>query len=88
MYVCIYVCMYIYIYINQISHRSTKGWLQEMGSNEEQPLRRFAVWLGGSLRSALSAVVPVKAFRRRHKSLEDDETRGIFSEFTKNMWII
>lgn len=47
------------------------GWLQEMGSNEEQPLRRFAVWLGGSLRSALSAVVPVKAFRRRHKSLEE-----------------
>ena len=46
-----------------------------MGANEEQPLRRFAVWLGGSVRSALSAVVPVKAFRRRHKSLEDDETR-------------
>ena len=67
--------IYIYTYINQISQRSTKGWLQEMGSNEEQPLRRFAVWLGGSVRSALSAVVPVKAFRRRHKSLEDDENR-------------
>ena len=50
-----------------------------MGSNEEQPLRRFAVWLGGSVRGALSAVVPVKAFRRRRKSLEDE---GNFTQGT------
>ena len=33
------------------------GWLQEMGSNEEQPMRRFAVWIGKTLRGAVSSVV-------------------------------
>ncbi|CAJ1364616.1 unnamed protein product [Effrenium voratum] len=47
------------------------GWVQEMGSNEEQPLRRFAVWLGSSVRGAVSSVVPLAAFKRKHRSLEE-----------------
>lgn len=46
------------------------GWLQEMGSNEEQPLRRFAVWLASSLRAAMASLLPLGIFRRR-PSLED-----------------
>ncbi|CAK9064541.1 unnamed protein product [Durusdinium trenchii] len=47
------------------------GWLQEMGSNEEQPMRRFAVWLGSSVRGAVSSLIPLAAFRKRHRSLEE-----------------
>eukprot|EP00930_Biecheleria_cincta_P007114 TRINITY_DN10825_c0_g1_i1.p1 TRINITY_DN10825_c0_g1~~TRINITY_DN10825_c0_g1_i1.p1 ORF type:complete len:282 (-),score=43.50 TRINITY_DN10825_c0_g1_i1:101-946(-) len=46
------------------------GWAQEMGSNEEQPLRRFAVWVGSSVRSIFSWVLPFVASRRRRRELE------------------
>lgn len=41
-----------------------------MGSNEEQPLRRFAVWIGSSVRSMFSWMLPFVASRRRRRELE------------------
>eukprot|EP00929_Paragymnodinium_shiwhaense_P031440 TRINITY_DN17608_c0_g1_i5.p1 TRINITY_DN17608_c0_g1~~TRINITY_DN17608_c0_g1_i5.p1 ORF type:complete len:230 (-),score=43.39 TRINITY_DN17608_c0_g1_i5:276-965(-) len=47
------------------------SWLKEMGSNEEQPLRRFAVWIYGSVKGLVTSVVPFVGSRTQRVSLEN-----------------
>merc|ERR1719253_1530537 len=41
------------------------GWAQEMGSNEEQPLRKFGLWVGGALKGMIGSLLPFLGTRRR-----------------------
>merc|ERR1719433_904337 len=50
-----------------------QGMAQEMGSNEEQPMRKFVVWIGGTIRGAIGALLPFLSGRgrRQQRTLED-----------------
>jgi len=46
------------------------GWAREMGSNEEQPVRKVAVWIGSTIRSSIGSMLPFLGKRRQRLDLE------------------
>jgi len=63
------------------------GWVQEMGSNEEQPLRRFAVWIGSSLRGIFSSLLPFLA-KRKNRSMEEIWDMETTPKLPTRWWVV
>merc|ERR1712079_656635 len=47
------------------------GWARKMGSNEEQPVRKVAVWIGNTIRSSFSSMLPFLGKRKERLELEN-----------------
>eukprot|EP00927_Polykrikos_kofoidii_P048931 TRINITY_DN43099_c0_g1_i1.p1 TRINITY_DN43099_c0_g1~~TRINITY_DN43099_c0_g1_i1.p1 ORF type:complete len:359 (+),score=65.26 TRINITY_DN43099_c0_g1_i1:91-1077(+) len=63
------------------------GWAKEIGSNEEQPLRRFGVWVVGLLRGVVTSLLPFLRSRRRQAGLEDAWASGAAPPPPTRWWV-